>query len=81
MRKDVISIKPIYSSFLSCEIDAEKIIKTLFVDSRPYSDKLKRLLIINKPDCLDQNNQDYQNYASVVCGSDQIWNPKWIVNR
>ena len=60
MRKDVISIKPIHSSFLSCEIDAEKIIKTLFVDSRPYSDKLKRLLIINKPDCLDQNNQDYQ---------------------
>ena len=41
------------SSFLSCEKDAEKIIKKLFVESRPYSDMLKRLLIINTPDCLD----------------------------
>jgi len=41
------------SSFLSCEKDAETIIKKLFVDSKPYSDMLKRLLIINTPDCLD----------------------------
>lgn len=41
------------SSFLSCEKDAEAIVKKLFVDSRPYSDLLKRLLIINTPDCLD----------------------------
>ena len=41
------------SSFLSCEKDAETIIKKLFVDSKPYSDILKRLLIINTPDCLD----------------------------
>ena len=41
------------SSFLSCEKDAEAIIKKLFVDSKPYSDILKRLLIINTPDCLD----------------------------
>ena len=41
------------SSFLSCEKDTEKIIKKLFVESRPYSDMLKRLLIINTPDCLD----------------------------
>lgn len=41
------------SSFLSCEKDAETIVKKLFVDSKPYSDTLKRLLIINTPDCLD----------------------------
>ena len=41
------------SSFLSCEKDTETIIKKLFVDSRPYSDELKRLLIINTKDCLD----------------------------
>lgn len=60
MRKDVISFTPIYSSFLSCEKDAEEIVKKLFVQSRPYSDKLKRLLIINKPDCLDETNTEYQ---------------------
>lgn len=41
------------SSFLSCEKDAELIIKKLFADSRPYSDELKRLLLINTKDCLD----------------------------
>ena len=41
------------SSFLSCEKDTEEIIKKLFVDSRPYSDTLKRLLLINTKDCLD----------------------------
>ena len=60
MRVDVRSMKPIYSSFLSCEQDAEKIVKLLFVNSKPYSDKLKRLLIINNPDCLDESNTDYQ---------------------
>ena len=48
------------SSFLSCEKDIEAIIRKLFVDSRPYSDLLKRLLLINTPDCLnDMTNQAY----------------------
>lgn len=48
------------SSFLSCEKDTEAIIKKLFVDSKPYSDILKRLLIINTEDCLDDmTNQAY----------------------
>ena len=41
------------NSFLSCEKDTELILKKLFVDSRPYSDELKRLLLINTKDCLD----------------------------
>lgn len=48
------------SSFLSCEKDTETIIRKLFVDSRPYSDVLKRLLLINTSDCLeDMTNQTY----------------------
>lgn len=48
------------SSFLSCEKDAETIMRKLFVDSRPYSDLLKRLLLINTKDCLlDMTNQEY----------------------
>lgn len=48
------------SSFLSCEKDAEAIVKKLFVDSRPYSDILKRLLLINTSDCLyDMTNPKY----------------------
>ena len=48
------------SSFLSCEKDMETIIKKLFVESRPYSDKLKRLLLINTDDCLfDMTNPAY----------------------
>ena len=48
------------SSFLSCEKDTETIIKKLFVDSRPYSDELKRLLLINTKDCLlDKTNPAY----------------------
>lgn len=49
------------SSFLSCEKDAELIIQKLFVDSRPYSDILKRLLLINTKDCLyDMTNPVYE---------------------
>lgn len=48
------------SSFLSCEKDSEAIIKKLFVDSKPYSDLLKRLLLINTSDCLnDLTNPKY----------------------
>lgn len=60
MRKDLVKTQPLYSSFLSCDKDTETIIKTLFVDSKPYSDILKRLLVVNKPDCLDMENSDYQ---------------------
>ena len=41
------------SSFLSCEKDIEEILRKLFVSSKPYSDYLKKLLVINTKDCLD----------------------------
>lgn len=61
MKRDVImSPSKFRSSFLSCEKDAETILKKLFIQSKPYSDKLKRLLIINMKDCLDENNIIYK---------------------
>lgn len=51
--KNHINEDELKSSFLSCEKDTELIVKKLFVDSRPYSDELKRLLLINTKDCLD----------------------------
>ena len=61
MRVDVTKIRPIHSSFFSCAQDTQTILKELFVKSGQYSDKLKRLLVINNPDCLDKNNQNYQD--------------------
>ena len=60
MRKDLISFKPVYSSLLSCDKDVEKILKTLFISSKPYSDILKLLLVINNKDCLDTSNKEYK---------------------
>ena len=60
MRKDLITFKPLFSSLLSCDKDVEKILKTLFISSKPYSDILKRLLIINNKDCLDSSKQSYK---------------------
>lgn len=53
MKRDTILTKPITSSFLSCEKDTELILKKLFIESRPYSDVLKSLLIIQASDCID----------------------------
>lgn len=53
-------VKPIKSSFYSCEKDAEAIIQKLFVSNKQYGEELKRLLIINTKDCLDKSNQNYQ---------------------
>lgn len=63
MKRDQIITKPIKSSFLSCEKDAETIIKKLFVSSQPYSNILKRLLVINTKDCLDDSNKNYLTIA------------------
>lgn len=43
------------SSFLSCEKDTQLILKRLLFDCGEYSDKLKKLLIVNTKDCLEPN--------------------------
>ena len=48
------------SSFLSCDKDLETIWRKLLVESKPHSDILKRLLIINTPDCLDDSQVQYR---------------------
>ena len=62
MKKDL-ALRPIdfTSSFLSCEKDLEIILRKIFIQSKPYSDDLKRLLVINTKDCLDnKSNPIYQ---------------------
>lgn len=48
------------NSFLSCSKDMQTIIRRLFVESKPYSDELKKLLVLNVPDCLTSNNPQYR---------------------
>ena len=69
IKKGLSSIK---SSFYSCEKDAETIIKKLFIDSQPYSDELKRLLVINTKDCLDKNNENYRKIVEKISVKDII---------
>lgn len=62
MRKDL-ALKPtdFTSSFLSCQKDLQGILRRLFVESQPYSDDLKRLLVINTKDCLDNKESEVAN--------------------
>lgn len=65
MKKDlVMSPLQFTSSFLSCEQDLETILRKLFIESQPYSDDLKRLLVINTKDCLD--NKDSIVYKNAI---------------
>lgn len=60
MRRDLVRLPKLDSPFLSCEKDAETILRRLFVESHPYSEELKRLLVISAKDCLDNTtNQQY----------------------
>ena len=49
----IMKAKDFQSSFLSCPKDIEEILRKLFLSSKPFSDDLKRLLVINTKDCLD----------------------------
>lgn len=59
MKRDLVKLPRLDSSFLSCEKDTETILKRLFIESQPYSDQLRRLLVINTKDCLDKDNEEY----------------------
>ena len=65
MKRDLV-INPMFftSSFLSCEKDYETIIRRLFIESQPYSDHLKRLLVLSTPDCLD--NKTSETYNKII---------------
>lgn len=55
MKRDVIT-NNFNSSFLAFEKDIETILRKLFIESNPYSEILKRLLVINTKDCLDNTD-------------------------
>lgn len=57
MKRDVYTNK-FNSSFLSYEKDVETILRKLFIESHPYSEILKRLLVINTKDCLDNTESE-----------------------
>ena len=61
MQRNVLMTTPIQSSFLSVGKDAEIILRKLFIESKPYSDLLKRLLLINTKDCLDTSIKAYND--------------------
>ena len=58
MKRDIISTTPLKSSFLSFEKDIETILKALFVQSGVHSEGLKRLLVLNTKDCLDNTTSE-----------------------
>lgn len=64
MVRDTVMTGGIQSSFLSCDKDTETILKKLFIECQPHSDILKRLLVINMPDCL--SNESSTKYKEIV---------------
>lgn len=60
MVRNLAKLGKLDSSFLSCEKDMETILKKLFIENQPYSEELKRLLVINAKDCL--SNKTSQKY-------------------
>lgn len=65
-------LPPIQSSFLSCEKDTELILNKLFMESRQYSEWLKRLLIINTKDCLNPKIKRYDEIVNSYTVKDLI---------
>ena len=60
MKRDVIEVPGITSSFLGVEKDIEKILTKLFFENQVYNRQLLRLLVIPMKDCLsDMVNPDY----------------------
>ena len=61
MRRDVIEVPDLKSSFLSIEKDIERILTKLFFDNQIYNRQLLRLLLIPMKDCLSNiENPDYR---------------------
>ena len=64
MKRYLVSLPRLDSSFLSCEKDTETILRRLFIESQPYSNQLKKLLVINTKDCLDTENEE--KYLEII---------------
>lgn len=60
------------SSFLSCEKDFETILRKLFISSQPYSNILKKLLVVNTKDCLDNDESQAIKDAVAAASLDML---------
>lgn len=65
MKRNLVDLN-LKSSFQSVEKDIEIILRKLFIESNPLSEDLKKLLVINTKDCLDDKNKD--KYKKIVDG-------------
>ena len=75
-----LAMKPFQSSFLSAEKDTDIILRKLFIESKPYSDILKSLLVVNTNDCLD--NYQKSEYKKVIDKATPAWLKKngYLIN-
>lgn len=65
MKRDVIEIPPITSSFLSIEKDIERILTKLFFENQVQNRQLLRLLVIPMKDCLSNTtNEEYKELVN-----------------
>ena len=64
MRRDVIEIPSVSSSFLAAEKDVRRILTKLFFENQVYNRQLLRLLVIPTRDCL--SNQTKQEYIDKI---------------
>ena len=62
--------KPIKSTFLSCEKDYALIIEKLFIENKQWARELKKLLVINTKDCLD--NPKYNDIVDKMSVADLV---------
>lgn len=76
MRKVASNIlqKNFSSTFTSISKDQETIWRKLLVESKPYSDKLKKLLIVNTPNCLDPTQEQFQRKINQYTIKDMLDN-------
>lgn len=58
MKRNLVRTTPLNSSFFSYEKDVETILRRLLIENQPYSDMLKRLLVINTKDCLTNTQSE-----------------------
>lgn len=77
MKRDLACTKPITSSFLSCEKDTELILRKLFVETYPYSNVLKQLLVVQNRDAIDKTyNMDQYNLKKLIDDKYIVLSPK-----
>ena len=76
-------IKEPQSSFLSCEKDTEIILRKLFVDSKPHSDVLKKLLTIPMKDCLTKDGKNAILYNEKIknMGLSQLIKDGYLITK